>query len=399
MSGYAKRMMAAAAPWMEANPVPFAGRITVPRIRIPTLKVPLEIERAALARERTSNPIRALAADKDRSWSVLESTISSDEDIDRLERAIKRHGDRAASLVQARKQVAGDLESNYSRLEEVLNRRYPDGPGTHTMNPGDAPMPLEDLFGLALGGWLLSWGHEGYNVFDLSPDFVAAMLLTDPSALLGEREIRLPFRGLLLLLPDGFARDGDGSFTKLHVSTLSGGEGGDILEIVAVSGARAVQTAAYMRDVAVDGVAAFEDDRDCGEADMVAMETVRRIVLGTVGYLAMAPTGRVERETSQRRRERAGRASPKIWDLGREIRLDPNLVRAARCGSREVALRLRYRHIVRGHYRNQPIGEGRKGRKTIWIAPFWKGPADGAAIVHTYKPAVQPDDPAEGAER
>lgn len=391
MSGYAKRMMEAAAPWMEVNPDPFAGRITVPRVRLPRLTVPLEIEQAALARERTSSPIRALAADKTKAWSTIMSTVKSDEDMDRLERALVRNIERSRSLITEHDQVADGLERDYHRLEEILNRTRADRPGTHAMNPGK-PMPLEDLFGLILGGWFLSWGHDGYNVFDLSPDFVAAMLLTDPSALIGDHEFHLPFRGLLVFLPDGFARDGDGSFTKLHVSTLRGDdEIGDILEIVAVSGTRAVSTAAALRDISIDGLAAFNDSRDCGEADRVAMETVRRIVLGTVGYLAMTPGARAER-VAPRKRDRATIAVPKFWDVGRDVRLDPNLVRAARSGSREVALRVARRHIVRGHYRNQPIGEGRKERKMIWIAPFWKGPADGAAIVHTYKPA--PPEPA-----
>ncbi|HET9063717.1 MAG TPA: hypothetical protein VFO62_10550 [Candidatus Binatia bacterium] len=376
MSGYAKRMMESAAPWMDANPEPFSGRITVPRVRLPRLTVPLEIEQAALARERTSSPIRALAADKDKAWSTIMSTVKSDEDMDRLERALVRNIERSRSLITEHDQVADGLERDYLKLEEILNRTRA------------KPMPLEDLFGLVLGGWFLSWGHDGYNVFDLSPDFVAAMLLTDPSTLIGEREFRLPFRGLLVFLPDGFARDGGGSFTKLHVSTLRGDdEIGGILEIVAVSGTRAVSTAAALEDISVDGLAAFEDGRDCGDADRTAMETVRRIVLGTVGYLAMMPDARTERDT-QRRRDNQTKAAPKFWDVGRDVRLDPNLVRAARAGSREVALRVARRHIVRGHYRNQPIGAGRKERKTIWIAPFWKGPSDGAAIIHTYKPST-----------
>ncbi len=397
MSGYAKRMMETAAPWMEANPEPFTGRITVPRVRLPRLTVPLEIEEAALARARTSNPLRALASDKEKAWSTIMSTVKSDEDMDRLERALVRNIKHSRSLITERDQVADRMERDFSKLEEILNRPRADRPATHALNP-DRPMPLEDLFGLVLGGWFLSWGHDGYNVFDLSPDFVAAMLLTDPSTLIGEHEFRLPFRGLLVFLPDGFARDGDGSFTKLHVSTLRGGdEIGDILEIVAVSGTRAVSTAAVLRDISVDGLAAFEDDRDCGDADRAAMETVRRIVLGTVGYLAMMPGARIERVAHARPRDedRATRTAPKFWDVGRDVRLDSSLVRAARAGSREIALRVARRHIVRGHYRNQPIGEGRKERKTIWIAPFWKGPAEGAAIVHTYKPsAPEPDDAA-----
>jgi len=32
------------------------------------------------------------------------------------------------------------------------------------------------------------------------------------------------------------------------------------------------------------------------------------------------------------------------------------------------------RFVVRGHWRNQPYGEGGKLRKLLWIKPFWKGP-------------------------
>lgn len=32
------------------------------------------------------------------------------------------------------------------------------------------------------------------------------------------------------------------------------------------------------------------------------------------------------------------------------------------------------RTLVSGHWRNQPVGEGRKERKRIWIEPHWRGP-------------------------
>jgi len=43
---------------------------------------------------------------------------------------------------------------------------------------------------------------------------------------------------------------------------------------------------------------------------------------------------------------------------------------------------------VRGHYRNQVHGPGHRDRKLIWIEPFWKGPENGAKIMHTYRPDV-----------
>jgi hypothetical protein len=40
-----------------------------------------------------------------------------------------------------------------------------------------------------------------------------------------------------------------------------------------------------------------------------------------------------------------------------------------------------HRWIVNGHWRNQPVGPGRKETKLIWIAPYEKGPKDKPLIV------------------
>lgn len=71
-----------------------------------------------------------------------------------------------------------------------------------------------------LGHMLVPWAVQGYNVFDLSPDFVAAMLLTDPSSI-DTATLRLPFQSLLILLPDRFAIGANGaSYTKVFVAEL-----------------------------------------------------------------------------------------------------------------------------------------------------------------------------------
>lgn len=42
----------------------------------------------------------------------------------------------------------------------------------------------------------------------------------------------------------------------------------------------------------------------------------------------------------------------------------------------ETSVEWQHRWMVRGHWRNQPCGEGRHDVKRIWIHPFIKGPAD-----------------------
>lgn len=41
--------------------------------------------------------------------------------------------------------------------------------------------------------------------------------------------------------------------------------------------------------------------------------------------------------------------------------------------------------LVRGHWRNQAVGEGRKSHKRIWIFPHWKGPELSEIISKPYK--------------
>jgi hypothetical protein len=350
MSGYAKRMMEAAKPWMEANPEPFAGRIRLPQWLVESRFSP---DHVAELRAKVADFAKYGPDEQARASGIIEELIDS------------------ANAV-------ADWSDEY---ETILNK----GADVHTTSASF--LPSESLLAYALGSWFLSWGHHNYNVFDLSSDFVAAMLLTDPEALSIDT-IRLPFRGILMLLPDGFARDsGGGSFTKVHVCEVKG-ETGDILDITASNGHRILSTSAKSDAVTLRGLSAFGSEEEWGvddDQDRRVIRTLQCVVLGLVAYTSCV-TGAAERRVTRRGSREATSPTPTYWDVGRTVRIDPNLVRAARSGSREIALRLKYRHIVRGHYRNQAVGPGRKERRSTWIAPFWKGPEDGAKIVHTYKP-------------
>lgn len=59
--------------------------------------------------------------------------------------------------------------------------------------------------------------------------------------------------------------------------------------------------------------------------------------------------------------------------VGRNIKYDSTLEERDRAD--EETRKLTTRFVVRGHWRNQPCGEGRKERRLTWIAPHWKGPS------------------------
>jgi len=121
------------------------------------------------------------------------------------------------------------------------------------------------------------------------------------------------------------------------------------------------------------------------------MRAVRQIVFGALAYATAIPTATTPVPSENTRASRRpGEPSAKRWEIGRTIKIDHNLVRSVRSGSRDVLYRLKHRHIVRGHYKQQVHGPQRSLRKTLWISPYWVGPEDGAALVHTYKLDTEP---------
>jgi hypothetical protein len=246
--------------------------------------------------------------------------------------------------------------------------------------------------------WLLAWARDGYNVFDLSPDFVAAMLLTDPREI-DLPSLKLPFRGMLFTIPDGFAIGTEGvSYTKIHVAEIAdsrtfGEDPSTVREkrpaivIYATDGQRLLATVAPRADLSWDVIEELPGE-EIPDLDKEAQKTIQRIALGALAYATAVDRAITERfpENPKKRRDQPSIAH---WTIGRTIKIAPELVRVARSGSREIAFKIKSRFIVRGHYRNQAHGEKRSLRTLKWIAPFFKGPEEGAQLVHTYKPSTE----------
>lgn len=407
MASYTKTMMEIAKTWIAANPDMASDALHLPG---KSTHVPL-----ATGTDVTETRRRALEMLHE--YPALSGVLQPL--MDKTDRAVAEHGEASIDLAKA------ELE-----LERIINEGIAP---QHTKHMVDGHMHTD------LGRWFLSWARHGYNVFDLSSDFVAAMLMTDPRDL-DIADVMLPFSGLLVLVPDGFAKGIEGtSYTKIHVCEVSAhersllkvdetfirhvrsmpvdsvsrvidkvqasidgagvpipprsllgrasviniGGNGKALHIYATDGVRVLDTFVERDGLTWD---AFDDlpDSVTEVDDREARSTLRRIVFGTLAYVAAVGSA-MERRTSGKRKMVASDAQPAMWDVGRTIRLDPRIVRSARSGAREVAFRLKHRHIVRGHYRQQPVGPGRTERKRIHIQPFWKGPMDGAQLIHTYK--------------
>ena len=392
MSSYTKQLIASAQEWLRANPDPDS-----PFINIPGLDKHKPRPKVDLAR------YKAIAA------KVPEA---------------KPHVENLLRLVGETEVAASDLHVAESELETFINA---------TPVPNQTKFTSgSDHYQGTLGRWSLAWARHGYNVFDLSADFTAAMLLTDPREL-DIASVRLPFRGILMMIPGGFAQGAEGGdYTKIHITEIPRaditvlGVANEVtaillkqdpavarqfiadgrreldnkpkslvtenkpdpddtaIHIYATDGAHVLDTLIERKGLTWNAFDALPDDV-CSDHDKVARQTLRQIVFSTLAYASSVERA-MEPAVVDRPKRSKSDDGPKArrWDVGRTIRIDPHLVRAARTGSREVALRLKYRHIVRGHYRNQAHGIRHRDRKQIWIMPFWKGPTDGAALVHTY---------------
>lgn len=393
MSGYTKRLMEVAAKWLAANPDPDSPFLAVP----------------GLDKNGQGRVLNRDKVDLERYRKIAREIPEMAPHVEQLLRKV-RQVDEARDKLHA---AEGDLEQHLVQAP----------------SPGHQKYEVDDRYHADVGRWCLAWARQGYNVFDLSPDFTAAILLTDAREL-EISDVRLPFSGMLFMISDGFAKGAEGtSYTKIHVtemaathravfdsgqqvasalgdlspsqisevlrgaekeassappSLLGRDESKTMIHIHASDGARVLETWIDREGLTWN---AFDDlpDTVTEDADKQARHALRQIVFGTLAYVN-AVEGSVEpRFAEPKKRNTESKTRAKHWAVGRTIKIDPKLVNAVRMGSREVAFRLKHRHIVRGHYRNQAHGPARSLRTKKWIAPHWRGPEEGAALIHTYK--------------
>ena len=415
MSGYTKRMMEIAAEWLAANPDPANPFITVPGLD-------KNAQGRALNRDKL---------DLERYRRIAREVPAAAPHVEELLRHVKKVDDARAQLHE----VEGVLEQHLA----------------HAPSQGHQKYEADEIRHADVGRWCLPWARQGYNVFDLSPDFTAAMLLTDAREM-DISDVRLPFSAMLFMISDGFAKGAEGtSYTKIHITEMArhdrtmlevrdtitstlkeafdalppahfsnvlrstqkmfeapppsrpskgllGPPAQDpadtMIHIYASDNVRVLDTWIDRKGLTWDAFDALPDDVT-EDADKAARHALRQIVFGAIAYMNAVEGSTEPRFQEPKKLGNPTKARAKHWTIGRTIKIDPKLVEAVRLGSREVAFRLKHRHIVRGHYRNQAHGPARSLRTQKWITPYWKGPAEGAALVHTYKL----DEPASEAKK
>lgn len=258
------------------------------------------------------------------------------------------------------------------------------------------------------------WAEFGFNVFDLSNDLAAGFVLTEPPPT-PEKGLSLPFPTFCIRIPEGIVPVF--SFGKqlwadcLWVHTY---EGKHITEghtnfFRYIASRKALMV---WRDRFPGNLDAAEDegffnntivgDPPIQEEDALTASATLRVIKNLVAWLdavgglatqAKPEPPRLKRKASKESRQRASSGAwPHVWFFGKQVKLSNELRKMAAevslGGSKDHAVqgwKVRVRHIVRGHWKNQPHGEDRALRKRLWVQPYWRGPEGAAAWAHLYK--------------
>lgn len=261
--------------------------------------------------------------------------------------------------------------------------------------------------------WRTRWAAHGLPVFSLTHSLAAALLLTDPPPF-KPSELRLPFPAFAVTLPPGFVpiRQPDGlaqgwcEAIRVHrlVGHTTTRRFDDLMHIDAVGhtarGLYRLKPVAELLDDDTTFLDLGPDIEPNIDADNHTFSIMLRIIRNLAAWVEAHGPGKHEGRPHPRNasysRSAAGSPLPTTYVLGREVKLGPELRRLASDiaagkssekgtpGELRAAWKLRMRYCVRGHWRNQAHGEGRKDRRMMYIAPHWRGPEGAAAWQHVY---------------
>lgn len=264
---------------------------------------------------------------------------------------------------------------------------------------------------------ILTWLDSGLPVFDLTHSLAAALILTDPSDVFTE-EVQAPFPTFAIRMPGDFwhlkdnqgqtrpiiyslvhtwmaQRDPDRQDVEKRLVTRMIGRGENNIDITQIWEILPPPTPGktvgeWLKLEVPEVEDAPQEGITRTGVDKIALMALRRLYVNLCLYVN--EHGRGERQSfgkSKRKgkSELAKPLSPDIWILGRQIKLDSNLIKSAKAWTTAQAgdrndWKVSKRFTVRGHWRQQSHGPERSLRKRIWIQPFWKG--EGARLGHLY---------------
>lgn len=242
------------------------------------------------------------------------------------------------------------------------------------------------------------WARYGCPVFALDLDLALMLCATDTSKV-DLSTIRHPFPAYVVQVPRGVMSYSDSwgrQQTPTHLLVTAGGrvefrdpapETHEILFSQQIGYPGALHC---LNKVAPGQRYDMEIRDEDGISDFDDFVRMSRLTLGVPLYLATSAA--VPRPASKKQRRRAAAADavvlPRVFDVTSKVRLSSSMRSALALNSStdRTAYAVQTRHIVRGHFKQQPHGPNGADRKTVWVEPYWRGPEDGPRLVaRTYE--------------
>jgi len=312
--------------------------------------------------------------------------------------------------------VPEDVLDFYNRLQKTPLRGSVEKISTERSVGSGRPAELHIEKVLREMHFAARWAAHSFPIYELTHSLVAMLLLTEPLNRIIS-DVDMPFPSFAIRTSPGMGLDGgaDGSgeirFTTMHryiesrsdsrtgvangevVCIFSSGTGPKMLESTALGKESIfdwIYRRAYNKNDLPEGIEPLAHPHS-----RTVLVSLRRLIINLCSWITSG--GEVAERMVRRRTSSSdpgpgpGLDVPRIWVVGRDVKLDRELTAASRALSEHEAGRggtwkLQRRFVVRGHERNQRFGRGRAEIKRIFIRPFWKGPKDSVeAWIRVYK--------------
>lgn len=240
------------------------------------------------------------------------------------------------------------------------------------------------------------WVDGGCRIIDTTEDYFAAMGCTDLSESVGD-ELRVPWPAFVVRLPAGAIVDADGyEYALCIVFQMQNIVSHDPSERCSWSGILTIGKGEndpiisdWHRCNLADtlfGRSRAEKVSELSDSDSSLRLLIRKAIVGLL--YTMQHTNHWKHGGRISPVERSGRlrGSPpphRAIFIGRPLKVDCKEYVRDVCAGRRVAAPS-VQTMVRGHLKRQVVGKGRKGRKVIWVEPYWRGPEDAPILSRPY---------------
>lgn len=250
--------------------------------------------------------------------------------------------------------------------DEQLRQWLDDFPMEAIAVPINAPRDQKEN---CLTTFLGAWSESGYARVELPETLCASLCLTDTSSV---DELTAPWEAWSLVVPPNLLPGANGAY-------------------VARVWCQGITPIGIISD---DGGPLRVHDSESTSTDSERYSLLEALVRGVV--LILNDPKRVKRTT--RHASSSGKSNKRTtklpcyeyasYHLSSPVKLTgPSDVRhvVRKICRGELKDGPKSQWLVRGHYRNQAHGRGRQLRKTIWIAPHWKGDAEARILLRSHK--------------